>query len=219
VGATTGAVSLPPTFSLTWLTNAEESSAGTVITYSGLSFGAADPNRVVIVGIGARISTASNFVSSVTIGGIGATAVASTYATAGAANSQSVLYQAAVPSGTSGNVVVTYSVATVRTAITLYRLITGTPAATSGGSNFGSGVTILGVALTIPTGGKAAAFSYEAATANAITWTNATLDFSAVNGGTSQYSSATTTTTGSVTVLSNYGAASVATVSAAAWGS
>src|SRR5437868_2182112 len=68
-GAASGAPApAGPSFSLTFADHKEDTSNGTVVTYAAMSFGAADTNRVVAVGIGARAGSAT--VTGVTIGGI-----------------------------------------------------------------------------------------------------------------------------------------------------
>lgn len=82
---------------LEYQTYVYDGTAKTTYTFSGVSFGAAESGRVVVV----QATSTSGIVTGVTIGGVTATLV---YANDGSASSNN-LYRATVPSGTSGSVV------------------------------------------------------------------------------------------------------------------
>jgi hypothetical protein len=200
------------TFSLAFTDHQEESSGSTTITYTALGIGAADPNRIIAVAIGARMGTV-NAISSVTIQGIAATLVSSSVAQVGGTNgANSAIYQAAVPTGTTANVVVTYGAATQRTGVSAYRIITGTPTATSAATSV---TNISTLSLTIPSGGSGFAFNFQQSSVGADSWTGATQDYTALANAASRVSSATVSATGTVTPnVTN----TAQTMSAAAWG-
>ena len=75
-----------------------------VHTYTGLSFGAADASRFIIVGV-----CGGTTLTNVTIGGVTATAVGNISGTG--------IFIAALPTGTTGTVVVTLSSATFGVAV------------------------------------------------------------------------------------------------------
>ena len=191
-GAGLGAPASGITFSFGWTAGAVEASAGTTITYSSLSFGTVDSNRIIAVVACARMATV-NTISSMTIGGISASAVSNTIAQTGGTNgSNCQMFQAAVPTGTTGSVVVTYGAATARTGITVYRIVTGTTTATSSSSNNGSS-NPLTCTLTLPGSGGGFVANWQSSTTTATTWTNATETYTATAAGSSRMSSATAT--------------------------
>ena len=98
----------------------------TTYTFSSVSFGAADPTRIiVVVESGTRIAAAGQSASTVTIGGVSATNVATAnIVNTGATGAENVaIWAAAVPTGTSGNIVVTYANSHDNCGIQVYRLI------------------------------------------------------------------------------------------------
>lgn len=97
----------------------------TTYTFSAASLGAADSNRRIIVAFGARAGSNTAFsISSATIGGVSATISAQNNAQDDGGNRDAAaLIIADVPTGTTGDVVVTMSRSGVRAAIGVYRVI------------------------------------------------------------------------------------------------
>ena len=83
----------------------------TIFTFSDKDFGDADDSRVIVVAGGCAFSNVSGTVSSATIGGISATIIVQKVDSFGDVNDKQLAFivAAAVPSGTSGDVVVTLS--------------------------------------------------------------------------------------------------------------
>jgi hypothetical protein len=202
-------------FSLTNTDSAVDNSNATTITYSGKSFGAADPNRIIIVALGAR--TTNTALTSVTIGGVTATEVSGS----AAINTNTTLcdiYQAAVPTGTTGNIVIVGPAALVRSGIGVFRLVTATPAATSASNNESLSAASIAASVTVPATGKGIAFQMNRDTVAPATWTNATSDFGlAITGGSGAVTGADVTGTGAVTVTAAAASGEVC-LSIAAWG-
>ena len=87
----------------------------TSYTFSSVSFGSAASNRSIVVGIGAgRASSGARSVNSVTIGGVTATIAAEKNSPAG--NVAAIAF-AKVPTGTSGDIVVTFNSTMARCGI------------------------------------------------------------------------------------------------------
>jgi hypothetical protein len=94
-------------------------------TFSGMTFGTAYAGRRLVVAVITR-SGAAESISSVTIGGIAATALKTKHNDLLApARTICAIYAATVPTGTSGDVVVTCSGTMVRCAVGLYNSPTG----------------------------------------------------------------------------------------------
>jgi hypothetical protein len=149
--------------------SASSSTDASSYTFSAESLGTADSDRYILVGIAARAASART-ISSVTIGGVSATILidhSSSLSLAGFAI-------AAVPSGTTGDVVVTFSGTMVRCAIAVYRLL-GLGSTTPTDTGTDGGVASLTTNLDINAGGAAFAVGHRAATGTP-TWTNLTLD-------------------------------------------
>ena len=104
----------------------------TTYTFSTKALGAAATDRRIIAVIAARANAARS-ISSVTIGGISATALATANATGSGADICAV-YQAAVPTGTTGDVVVTFDNTMLRAFVTVLRVI-GWPSGTATASS------------------------------------------------------------------------------------
>lgn len=101
---------------LSLITTAQSTSPGATETFSGLNFGTDDASRVIIVAFG--WASSGNFsVSSVTIGGV--TATAAVVQGNGTGIIEAIYY--AQPSGTSGDVVVTMSAAGRQLSLAVYR--------------------------------------------------------------------------------------------------
>ena len=93
-----------------WTDRKWTSSATNPVTHSACAISTASANRHVIVGVG--IDNNSRTISGVTIGGVAATLLAAKYTSGiGVTGIQLWMYGALVPTGTTGDVVVTYSAA------------------------------------------------------------------------------------------------------------
>lgn len=89
---------------LSFLDSGGTSATATSFTFTGATFGTADPERYILVGIGTSVS-GGGLPTGVTIGGVTASRVKSSSL---GTNPTADLWQALVPTGTSGNVVATY---------------------------------------------------------------------------------------------------------------
>ena len=113
------------TISLT--ANATSGADATTYTFSGQSLGTAVSDRKILVGIAG--GTSNRTVSSCTVGGVSATLVKRQQ---GAAQVTAELWIANVPTGTTGDVVVTWSGANDRMGIGVYRLLSSAASSTMG---------------------------------------------------------------------------------------
>lgn len=97
---------------ITFTASAQDVANASTYTFASQALGTAYTDRKIIVGIGAR--GGSDYTpSSVTVGGVAATQVASVVQN----GSYAGIYIASVPTGTTGNVVVTFSGTMVRAAV------------------------------------------------------------------------------------------------------
>ncbi len=149
----------------------------TTYTFSGASIGTASGDRIVIVTIGSRANLARS-ISSVTIAGVTATAIATANDTSGGADI-AAMYAAAVPTGTTGNIVVTFSAAMLRCAIGVFAM-TGasgvTPHATMTDNTISTGV-FTGT-IDCPANGAIVGTAFGSGNGSqAATWSGITEDF------------------------------------------
>lgn len=104
-------------------------------TFSGKSFGTASSDRYIIVGIQGGINTTGGqTISSVTIGGVTATLVVQLQTSITNVSVRSALFIAAVPTGTTGDVVVTWAGTMLHCGIGIFAvtgLQSSTPTATA----------------------------------------------------------------------------------------
>lgn len=97
---------------------AASTSGLTTYTFSGAAIGTASSDRRIVVAIGSRANAARS-VSSVTVGGISATELVTANDSGSGADIAS-LWIAEVPTGTTGDIVVTFSAAMLRCAVAQY---------------------------------------------------------------------------------------------------
>ncbi len=114
---------------------ADDANSGTY-TFAGQSLGAADADRYIIVTAASRQTGSGANITGITIGGVAATVSQQLDDAGGGGNSTLVAIAiAAVPTGTSGSVVVTYNNTQNRAHIAVYRatsLVSATPTDTAG---------------------------------------------------------------------------------------
>lgn len=148
-------------------TDEEGQGPGTTKTFVGKDFSDPTSDRVVFANIIAFGSSSGATISSVTIGGIAATLIARQSATyAGPSNYIAGIYAAVVPTGNSGNIVVTFSAAVSGVNLTVYagyNLGSMTPDAVIQSSTLHSPVDLPNVA-----GG----FAFACGTTNGTGWGN-----------------------------------------------
>jgi len=168
-------------FSITKTDNAEDNTGQTTYTWSSRNFaiGSADSTRLVVAAIGSRGGAATPTVSSVTIGGVAATAVVEGRNVIASTSVDLIsLWQAAVPSGTTATVSATFSGAMVRAGCVVFSVLGSNGAAPSGGAiahddtnNDSTGT------ITVPSGGGSIIGGVNnTGTANVIGTTNWTAD-------------------------------------------
>lgn len=97
----------------------------TSYTFSGMALSAAATDRIIVVGITYFAVGGGLTTSSVTVAGISATQIAQTDAGVGGSTQRAELWAARVPTGTTGDVVVTISGTAARCAAVTYALYGG----------------------------------------------------------------------------------------------
>jgi len=147
-------------------------------TFASQNLGTADSNRYIIVSLSARATTTTAFtVSSVSVGGVTGTIVQQ-YSNVITNVCLSAIAIVAVPSGTTGDVVVTLSRTALRCCIALYGAVginpTATDSGTSGDANPTYAIDIAADGVAIGVVGRASG------AADTATWTNITEDYDSV---------------------------------------
>lgn len=170
-------------FSLSFVSHANDAGGSAAVTYSALSFGNPDKNRIILVCTSGRANATSALINSVTVAGIPATQVPGAVADSGGTGLWVTdMWQANVPAGASGNVVVTYANTTARSAVQLYRLVTNNKVRHAATSTFNASTAspITSSAIDVPSGGVGIAIfgCRGPGVSNPINWTNVTSDFS-----------------------------------------
>jgi hypothetical protein len=149
----------------------------TTYNFASVSFGTDSPDRVIAVHVCGKLASASLDINSVTIGGVSATLVAKQFYQGGAGEIAGVYY--AKPSGTSGNVDVTFSTSMQDAFIAVFSMTGG----------------VLPINYTIQTGQNPATLTVSNSTgtiitatyqghnttANTVSWTGATEVYEATN--------------------------------------
>ena len=140
----------------------------TTYTFSGKSFGAASTDRKIIVGAWTRDTSSINVVSA-TIGGVSASVVIDHACTSGSMKSIALLI-ADVPTGTTGDVVITYNTQSSDCYIIVYAttgLTSSTPTDTSEPAS---------TTLDVMKGGVVVALSENPSTTQSASWSGLTED-------------------------------------------
>jgi len=121
-----------------------------------------------------RVAGTTTTVSSVTVGGVSASAVVTSNNTTGGNQTMAALYVADVPTGTTGDVVITFSATVLRCGANVWRMV---GAASGTASATGSSVADPGTAnLTIPANGSAVGLAVAdfSGSGQNVVWTNLT---------------------------------------------
>ena len=171
LGQNSGAASA----SISFTASAVSASDLTTYTFASQSLGSAATGRKIIVGVGGS-QTSGVAISSVTVAGVPATSIATNVAASGAFN-RSALYIADVPTGTTGDVVVTFASGVLRAGVGVwaaYNLNSST--ATSTGTSLSNPYSS---SLTVNAGGIAVcyAFTYFASGLPTHSYSGLTKDF------------------------------------------
>lgn len=163
------------------MSGAFDASDLTTYTFAGLDFGAAHPDRKLFAAVTIRAAGTPS-ISSITIGGVTATSLALSTNTDGGNRTHAAIMGAAVPTGTSGDLVVTLSGSgAVRCGYTLYRAVGPAltaldPKTSTSGSPSGT--------LTIPPRGFGIACGYAGnTTVTGAAWTGLTEDTDVLDAG------------------------------------
>jgi hypothetical protein len=170
-----------------FLQGASDTADLTTYTFASQNFGTASADRTIVAVVSGRQSGVRT-VASVTIGGVTATEIA----TRGSSQNPLGIWSAAVPSGTSGDVVVTFSSGVLRARVVLWSVKGGAASV----SDTQSGTDTINI--TGATGGVIIAGACNTGS-GAFTWTNATERYDAA-AEPFTVSGADATTVGAVTI-------------------
>lgn len=195
--------------SLQFVTSVTTSANNTTYTFSAVSIGTAASDRFVVATVHGHHAS-SIVMTSATIGGVAATILAQNYAT--------TIIMAYVPTGTTADVVVTFSGLEGRCSISIYSL-TGRSLDYVVDAKTSQFTTAAGSVTIVPTHTDCvvvAASTFESS--SAVAWTNATEAFDALAESGTVHSSAyvSTAVNGNLTVTCT-GSANLATIVAVAF--
>jgi hypothetical protein len=207
-------------FELAFVTNATDATNLTTYTFSTQSFGAPDPRRIVVVGVIGRSGGATT-ISSVTAGGVTLTEIVTVANSAGGDTTRAAIYAGLVPTGATGDVVVTFSGGQVRCAIGIWRMLKNSMTAFDTGTSVADDPTDT---LNIPAGGAAIGIAHDPSGSSSTTsWVGLTESFdtafdpstNTVTGATGSFATQQT----GLTVTANFSApAGLSAGAFASWG-
>ncbi len=203
----------PPAFS--FLQATADTTDTTTYTFASQNLGAAASDRRIIVCVHTRWGAGTPTLTSVTVGGVTATiSVNNSILTGGTQGNRAAIAIAEVPTGTAGNIVVTFSSTMVRCQIGVYRATGIATAASSTGSDV---TATLSVTLTAPTDGFVIAAYSDSPPATA-TWSGGVSgDYSALVETFLRVQAASAYLSGSVTIGTGVSAGTGVLV-VASWG-
>lgn len=150
-----------------WVGKYDSGSALSTYTFSSIPFGQASSSRSVLVAVAATSST-TVVVNSLTIGGISATEISSIASTAGV-----FLFMASVPSGISGDIVVTFSATAERCAVGVWISYEAglTPIRAVSGSNAGVNLSLADIPVVSGKFLLSVALNGSASSSSSTAWT------------------------------------------------
>lgn len=195
-------------------------SDATTYTFSSQNLGTASADRYIIVATASRGLGATRSISSATIGGVSATKVAEVANTGGGNTSTTCLLIAAVPSGTTGDVAITYDSGMLRCGIGMWAA-TALTSATPTDTATSTADDPTESTLDVNAGGFAIAVGYTANQATT-TWTGLTEKYDAQDlgegithsGASDTFASAQT----NLTITCDFTAVQLSAGSFASWG-
>jgi len=189
--------------------------SGSVATIAGLDFNAEASDRIIAVSL--ALEFASTSITGVTIGGV--TADPLVQATDATGGRTAEIWSAEVPTGTSGDVVVTLSANNPAVGAATFSVTGADPTPTDTDEATGSGVSISISGLTIPSGGQGLSGYCNGTGTTEIAWTGASEshDDSVSGAGSFRHSSAIVTTEGTNTITAD-GATNNQALVGVAWG-
>lgn len=167
----------------------------TTYTFTAKNIGAAASNRKVVIGV-FGITGGSTAVSSLTVGGVSAGQVVASY-TSGSAEGTGALWIADVPSGTTGDVVVTFAGGALSCGIGVWALYGAAASVTDSGLSTTDPMTDT---LNVSAGGAVIALAGAITVTATYTWTNVTENFDGAVEGAETYSGASITTSSAGTL-------------------
>jgi hypothetical protein len=205
-----GTAAQPATVTVAFTDSAVDAVDGTTFTFSSKSLGTAAANRKIVVGVGERGSTS---IASVSVAGVGATQLINLVS--GTSN-RSNIWIADVPTGTTGDVVVTCGTSALRCGIGVWAMY---GAASSTPSDTASSVDDAGVdTLVVPANGVGIGYCFSVGTGLTATWSNMTERFDATVESGIFHTGADTAVSGSLSVGVDWtGTFTSAGMVAAAW--
>lgn len=175
-----------------------------VVTYSSQSIGSVTSNRIIVLAVNSDKATAEPLSATIDYG-TGAQAMSST-TTANVGGIYSKIFYLAAPSGTTATFAITFFAGSnpsgSQNKVTIFKVAgaSATPATSGTDSGLNIGTTPLTTgSITIPTSGGFIGVATGANQGNTFTWTNAT-EVTDGNGGNFQYTTASRTTSGTVTI-------------------
>lgn len=153
--------------------------AGNTHTETGASFGSEASDRLIFVAVSA-FCTSFDGLDSITIGGIAGTlAVEELISAGGSAGYFSSIYYAEVSTGTTGDIVLTFTGDSIAAGVTVYRVVnanTVTPIGAIAQANVASGAVSASITPANGSVTIATAFAGSSSTDVDISWTNITED-------------------------------------------
>ena len=208
--------------------NAVSGTDGTSITFSAQSFGtAADDRHMIVCYAGTQTTGDGSTITSMTIGGVSATSVVTidSLTGGGGAHVMTAIWIAAVPTGTTGDVVINFSTTFLNHGISIFSM-TGAASSTASSTNSarddGADADAITLSVTIPSGGGGVGCYGQVNTgaAASCTWTGLTEAYDNTRELSSTFSTASSTTAGSpLSITATPAAAAAKTGCAAAWSS
>lgn len=118
-----GTIAMSGDVEVEYLTTEKDSVDRSEYTFSSVGLGAASNNREIYVAVGTRDAGSDTTIDSVTVGGVAATSKVAATNTSGGNITRVEIWSANVPTGSTGDIVVTLSETTLITWISVYRAV------------------------------------------------------------------------------------------------
>ena len=179
----------PRVVALTNPSNNSSESDLTTYTFSTQALGDADPGRHIIVACSGESISGGSAVSSITIAGITATILKQKSFNVGGVDETTAIAIAAVPTGTTGDVVIVFSAGMVRGFASVFRMVGGSATAHATAEVATGTTDPPTLTIAVPGNGGCVACVGYFATSGTTTWTGLTEAYDNLQG-TATFSSA-----------------------------
>ena len=199
-----------PPLSYTYLQTATDSTNGTTTTFSSQNLGTAASNRTIVVAVNINFSGAPGSITAMTVGGVSVTTSSAEFESTGFSG----VFYASVPTGSTGDIVISSAATMSAVAISVYALYGDL---ISYGGYESADIVLASESVELAAGGVLIGAGYADTATDGMTWTNITEDVDSSwatenKNYTAASFASSAASTGRVVTLTNAGSSAIQTM-------